>query len=107
MSDRELADLAFSGLRPYLKEKLEGIQFFSLAQIHQRASAVESRSHNIHAISGDSDDSDDNEANDVYAAELVWSDKTKPYVCTSLKPAGRSRREEFKFSFDITKCEIF
>jgi hypothetical protein len=32
--DKQLAGIAFDGLRYYLKEKLEGIQFFTLAQLH-------------------------------------------------------------------------
>ena len=90
--------MAFHGLRPYLKEKLEELQFLSLAQLHQHALACESRSkenhisvrHNIHTIEDDDSGSED-DSNDVYAAEFVWTDKNKPYVCTSLKPADKSR----------------
>jgi hypothetical protein len=42
-SRKQLAGLAFDGLRYYLKERLEGVQFFTLAQLHQRALACESR----------------------------------------------------------------
>ena len=45
--DSELAGLAFRGMRSFLKEKLEGVQFLSLAQLHQRASACESRSKEV------------------------------------------------------------
>jgi hypothetical protein len=44
LTDKQLAGIAFDGLLYYLKEKLEGIQFFTLAQLHQRALACESRS---------------------------------------------------------------
>jgi hypothetical protein len=44
LAEKQLAGLAFNGLRYYLKERLEGIQFFTLAQLHQRALACESRS---------------------------------------------------------------
>jgi hypothetical protein len=58
LAEKQLAGLAFNGLRYYLKEKLEGIQFFTLAQLHQRALACESRSketakaihHNVHIV---------------------------------------------------------
>jgi hypothetical protein len=42
LAEKQLARLAFNGLRYYLKERLEGIQFFTLAQLHQRALACES-----------------------------------------------------------------
>jgi hypothetical protein len=44
LAEKQLAGLAFDGLRYYLKERLEGVQFFTLAQLHQRALACESRS---------------------------------------------------------------
>jgi hypothetical protein len=36
LTEKQLAGLAFNGLRYYLKERLEGVQFFTLAQLHQR-----------------------------------------------------------------------
>ena len=109
--DRELTGLAFNGLRPYLREKLEITQFLSLAQLHQRASACESRSkeaqksarHGINTIEAGESSSDD-ESGDICAAEFVWSDKAKTYACTSLKTASKSRQEE-KFTFDVSKYE--
>ena len=100
------------GLRSFLKEKLEGVQFLSLAQLYQRALACESRSkeiqksarHNIHAIEGEDSGSDD-KSSDVYATEFVWTNKNKSHVCTSLKLAAKSWQEEFKFTFDVTKCD--
>jgi hypothetical protein len=58
LAEKQLAWLAFNGLRYYLKEILEGIQFFTLAQLHKRALACESRSketaktirHNVHIV---------------------------------------------------------
>jgi hypothetical protein len=44
LTDKQLTGIAFDGLHYYLKEKLEGIQFFTLAQLHHRALAYESRS---------------------------------------------------------------
>jgi hypothetical protein len=37
LAEKQLTGLAFDGLRYYLKEKLEGVQFFTLPQLHQRA----------------------------------------------------------------------
>jgi hypothetical protein len=67
LAEKQLAGLAFNGLRYYLKERLEGIQFFTLAQLHQRALACESRSketaktirHNVHIVECDQSSLDD------------------------------------------------
>jgi hypothetical protein len=61
LAEKQLAGLAFNGLRYYLKERLEGIRFFTLAQLHQRDLACESRSketakiicHNVHIVECD------------------------------------------------------
>jgi hypothetical protein len=37
ISDKNLADLTYSGLSPHLKEKLESYIFFNVSQILQRA----------------------------------------------------------------------
>jgi hypothetical protein len=34
LAEKQLAGLAFDVLRYYLKERLEGVQFFTLAQLH-------------------------------------------------------------------------
>ena len=44
IAEKDLADLALSGLRSHIKERLEGYDFFNVTQVHQRALAVESRS---------------------------------------------------------------
>jgi hypothetical protein len=79
LQKKRLAGLAFNGLRYYLKERLEDIQFFTLAQLHQRALACESRSketaktirHNVHIVECNQSSSDD-ESIEVYTAETVW-----------------------------------
>jgi hypothetical protein len=73
-----LAGLTFNGLRYYLKERL-GVQFFTLAELHQRALACESRSketaetirHNVHIVECDQSSSD-NESKEIYDVEMVW-----------------------------------
>jgi hypothetical protein len=42
VADKELAGLAFNELLSYLRDKLDGTQFFSIAQLHQRALAYRS-----------------------------------------------------------------
>jgi hypothetical protein len=62
-------------LLSYLRDKLDGTQFFSIAQLHQRALACENRfketsksaARSIHLIERDSSD---DESADVYTAKL-------------------------------------
>jgi hypothetical protein len=89
VADKELAVLAFNGLLSYLRDKLDETQFFSIAQLHQRALACESRfketsksvTRTIHLV--EHDNSDD-ESTDVYAAEFVWPTKAKSSASSSL-----------------------
>jgi hypothetical protein len=43
ISDKDLADLAYSGLSPHLKEKLESHAFFDVSQVLQRTLNYKSR----------------------------------------------------------------
>jgi hypothetical protein len=43
VADKKLAGLAFNGLLSYLRDKLDSVQFFSIARLNQRALACESR----------------------------------------------------------------
>jgi hypothetical protein len=42
ISEKDMADLAFNGLRSYLHEKLDGHAFITLSQLQQRALTQES-----------------------------------------------------------------
>ena len=114
IAEKDLADLAFNGLRSHIKERLEGYDFFTITQVHQRALAIESRSKesqeshrhhhsSVHALECNSDCSDD-ESNDVYAAEFVWPSQAKPFTSSALKPIHKNRQDE-KFTFDVSKFE--
>jgi hypothetical protein len=80
ISDKDLADLAFNGLRCYVKEKLEGRLFTSVNQVLDRALAQENRSKelaksksdcpNIHFLNNNVDTLDDLNCN-VYVAEFA------------------------------------
>jgi hypothetical protein len=102
--------LAFNGLRPYLKEKLDDTQFFSLVHLHQRALTCESRSkeasksasHKMHLVGCDNSD---DESIDVYTTELVWPAQAKPSSCSSLQSIQMNRQEEVKFTFNVAKCD--
>ena len=94
----------------YLRDKLDGTQFFSIAQLHQRALACESRfketsksaARTIHLIERDSSD---DESVDVYTAEFIWPTKAKSSACSSLQPVQKNRQEEIKFTFNVAKCD--
>jgi hypothetical protein len=112
LTDKQLAGIAFDGLRYYLKEKLEGIQFFTLAQLHQKASACESRSkelvktvhHNVHIVEHNQSSSD-GEPKEIYTAEIVWPEQAKSSACSSLQPVQKKRQEEIKFIFNVGNCD--
>jgi hypothetical protein len=120
ISDKDLTDLAYSGLSPHLKEKLKSHVFFDVSQVLQRAlncesQAKESRSfprtsdkprnkHHVNTIEYSSESSDDEEAN-MYVAEWSWGSKSKSFVCSSLKPASKSRQDEMHYTLDVVKCD--
>jgi hypothetical protein len=58
----------------------------------------------MHFLSNNVDTSND-ESGDVYAAKFAWSSKDKADTCASLKPIHRNRRDEIKFTFDVSKCD--
>jgi hypothetical protein len=117
-----LTDFAYSSLSSHLREKLEGHVFFDVSQVLQRALNCESRVKESGSFtkSGDkprnecpvnmveytSESSDDEEAN-MCVAEWSWASKSKSFVCSSLKPVLKSRQDEIRFTFDITKCDRF
>jgi hypothetical protein len=96
-------------LLSYLRDKLDGVQFFSIAQLHQRALVCESRfketsksaARTIHLVERVSSD---DESTDVYTVELVWLTKAKSSACSSLQPVQKNRQEEVKFTFNVAKC---
>jgi hypothetical protein len=112
--------LAYSGLTPHLKDKLESHLFSNVSQVLQRALNCESRAkeprsfprtsdkprneHHINMIDYGSESSDDKEAN-MCIAEWSWGSKSKQFICSSLKPASKSRQDEMSYTFDVAKCE--
>jgi hypothetical protein len=97
-------------LLSYLRDKLDGTQFFSIAQLHQRALTCESRfketsksaTRTIHLIERDSLD---DESTDVYTVEFIWPTKAKSSACSSLQPVQKNRQEEIKFTFNVAKYD--
>jgi hypothetical protein len=114
LTDSDLADLVATGLRPYIRDRLEGVEFHTLANVLVRGMAQElklnkekehSKPHrsNVHMIEYNSDSSDDE--NEVYVAEFLWLSRSKGSSCASLKPATKGLQEELKFTFDVFKCD--
>jgi CO dehydrogenase/acetyl-CoA synthase beta subunit len=113
------ANLAYSGLSPHLKEKIESHIFSDVSQVLQRtldckSRAKESRSflrtkdkprneRHVNTVEYSSESSDDEEA-DMCVAEWSWGSKSKPFVCSSLKSAFKSRQDEIRYTFDVAKC---
>jgi len=78
LSEKDLADLAFNGLRSYLKEKLEGFDYITVNHLQMRAIGTEFKYKNLkdtfkphrsntHVLDHDSNSSDD-DSKEVYAA---------------------------------------
>jgi hypothetical protein len=121
ISDKHLADLADSDLSSYLREKIESHVFSDISQVLQRALDYESRAKESRSLTrtGDkprndcpiniveytSESSDDEEAN-MCVAEWSCASKSKPFVCSSLKPTSKSRQDEIRFTFDVTKYDM-
>ena len=103
-----MADLAFSCLFDFHKEKLDGQEFLDVSQVLQKALANESRAKEalqkyngksnrpvyvlgcesncpVYVLGCESNCSDD-EGNNIYAAEFAWPSNDKPCSCDSLKP---------------------
>jgi hypothetical protein len=104
ISDKDLADLAYSGLAPHLKEKLKSHVSSDVSQVLQRALDYESRAkesrsfprssekprnwRHINMMEYSSKSSDDKEA-DMCVAEWSWGSKSKPFICSSLNLASK------------------
>jgi hypothetical protein len=41
----------------------------------------------------------------LYAPKFTWSSDDKPNTCASLKLAHKSRQDEIKFTFNVSKCD--
>jgi hypothetical protein len=58
----------------------------------------------VNTVEYSSESSDDEEV-DVCVAEWSWGSKSKPFVCSTLKPASKSRQDEICYAFDVAKCD--
>ena len=116
ISDRDLADLAFTGLLDFHKKKLDGQEFLDVSQVLQKALANESRAKEalqksngksnrpVYVLGCESNCSDD-EGKDIYAAEFAWPSNNKSCTYGSLKLIQKNRQDNIKFTFDVSKCD--
>jgi hypothetical protein len=116
IGEKDLADLAFAGLTPYLKDKLDGPEFSDTNELLQRALPYENHAksswfwdtanknkekHQVHCLE---EEADDEEGNEICVAEWVENPGDKPISCSFLKPNG-GQRDEMRYTFDVTKCD--
>jgi hypothetical protein len=50
------------------------------------------------------DEADDEEGNEICVAKWVEKSRDKLISCSFLKPSG-GRRDEMRYTFDVTKCD--
>jgi hypothetical protein len=109
-----LANLAAKGLKSALRERLEGVNFYSLDSVLVRDMAqelkfnkekekIESHWSDVNVV--DYVFNNLNDETEIYSAEFVWPSEDKSVSCTSLKPASKGRQEELRFTFDVSKCD--
>jgi hypothetical protein len=58
----------------------------------------------VNTIEYSSESSNDEEA-EMCVAKWSWGSKSKPFVCSSLKPASESRKNEIHYTFNVAKCD--
>jgi hypothetical protein len=110
IAEKDLTNLAFAGLTPYLKDKLDGQEFSDTNQLLQRALPYENHAkssrfqdnankdkekHQVHFLE---EEADNEEGNEICVAE------DKPISCSFLKPNG-GQRDEMRYTFVVTKCD--
>jgi hypothetical protein len=110
VTEKQLTGLAFSGLRPYLKDKLDRTQFFSLVHLHQRALTCESRSKEAPKLASQKMhivgcDNSDNESIDVYTTNLFGQHRLNRLHVLLYSRFTRISNKKLKFTFNVAKCD--
>jgi hypothetical protein len=60
--------------------------------------------HHVNMVEHSSELSDYEEVN-MCIGEWNSLSKSKPFVCSSLKPASKSQQDEIHYTFDVAKCD--
>jgi hypothetical protein len=50
-------------------------------------------------------ESSDDKAADMCVVKWNLGSKSKPSMCSSLKPASKSRQDEMRYTFNVAKCD--
>jgi hypothetical protein len=116
IAEKDLTDVAFAGLTPYLRDKLDEQEFFDTNQLLQRALPYENctkssrfgdnanKDKEKHHVNFVDEEADDEEGNEICIAEWVEKPGDKPILCSFLKP-NRGQRQEMRYTFDVSKCD--
>jgi hypothetical protein len=98
IAEKDLADLAFAGLTPYLRDKLGGQEFFDTNQLLQHVLPYENRAKSSrfrdnankdkgkHHVNFVDEEADDEEGNEICVAKWVEKHWDKPISCSFLSP---------------------
>jgi len=105
LSDQQLANAAFNGLLPHIKDKYASQEFESISKIASRMTG-ETRSYEskkpsqkkVNLVEYSADHDSDEEQETVASAEWIQNNK-KPVTC----PFGKKEPESY--GFDITKAD--
>jgi hypothetical protein len=116
IAEKDLVDLSFAGLTPYLRDKIDGQEFSNTNQLLQHALPYENHAKSSqfrdsankdkekHHVNFVDEENDNQEVNEICAAEWVENPEDKPISCSFLKPNG-GQREEMRHTFDMSKCD--
>jgi hypothetical protein len=116
IAEKDLADLGFAGLTPYLRGKFDGPEFFNKNQLLQCALPYENHAKSSrfgdsankdkkkHHVNFMDEEANDEEGNKICVAKWVEKPGDKPILCSFLKPNG-GRREEMRYTIDVSKCD--
>jgi hypothetical protein len=81
--DKDLADLAYSGLSRHLKEKLESHAFFDVSQVLQRDLNVESRARESRGFTRSNDKPRNERHFNMIEYSSEWSDDEEADMCVA------------------------
>jgi hypothetical protein len=118
IDEKDLAEMAFAGLSPALKDRMDGLDFVDINQVLQRAMvcknwAKDNKSYSQFKVVSTKEKLrvncvdvafSDEEESEVCVAEWVDAPRDKPLTCMFLRPSP-GKKDRVKFTFDVTKCD--
>jgi hypothetical protein len=112
------SDLAFVGLTPYRRDKLDKQEISDTNQLLQHVLPYENcakssrfrdnanKDKEKHHVNFMDEEANNEEGNEICVAEWIEKHGDKPISCSFLKTNG-GRREEMRYTFDVSKCGLF